>query len=162
MPAAFLWTSSISKAFSVKVLRIPSLRCQRLMTVLYIVTEHQNHHRTKKKPLFSFSTKTCLSHWNTHEVQHLTRQSTVVLGFGPGKSCGLLKWCGWMTISSSPLSMNLQMLRLFNYSACGCGRMGQIWSWGRGLFLLCFYYAEHIWAWTMAFKEVRNLRVLPH
>jgi len=132
------------------------------MTVLYIVPKHQNHHWTKKKTLFSFSTETCLSHWNIHEAQHLMRQSTVVLGSGPGKSCGLLKWCSWMTISSSLLFVNLQMLRLFNYSACGCGRVGQIWSWGTGLFLLGFYYAEHIWAWIVALKQVRNLWVLPH
>lgn len=40
---------------------------------------------------------------------------------------------------------------------CGCGTTGQIWRWGRGLFPFGFCYAEHIWAWTMAFKEVRNI-----
>lgn len=166
MPAAFFWISWISKAL--KALRIPRLWHQRLVTVLHIVTYHQNRPRTKEKTFFSFSTETCLSHWNTPQVQHLMKQPPAVLGSGPGKPCGLLKWCGWVTIPLSPLPTNLQMLRLFNCSAhtsnhrFSCATAGQIRSWDRVFFLLGFYGVEHIWARTVAFKEVRNIWLLPH
>lgn len=159
MLAAFFWTSWISKAFSVKALRIPGLWYQRLVTALHIVTNHQNHPRTKENP-FSCSAQKPASVIGIHLKFSTWWDSPES---GPGKPCGLLKWCGWVTIPSSPLPTNLQMLGLFNCSAhtpnhrCSCGTTGQIRSWGRVFFLLGFYDAEHIWAWTVAFKEGEKL-----